>query len=67
MKIHVYGQSYERHFIVAPPHFRSVFSTIHYAIVHGNMAKKMLQNMADVGYHIIGTDIPHIKFCFVVV
>lgn len=28
---------------------------------------KMLQNMADVGYHIIGTDIPHIKFCLVVI
>lgn len=23
----------------------------------------LLQNMADVGYHIIGTDIPYLDFC----
>lgn len=41
--------------------FQSVFLQV-MALLYMAIWQILLQNMADVGYHIIGTDIPHLDF-----
>lgn len=41
--------------------FQSVFPQV-MAPLYMAIWQILLQNMADVGYHIIGTDIPHLDF-----